>query len=154
MTQPAPDAHRQRLYKLLQVGRRELRMDEDAYRALLARHGAKARDGRPSASTMTLSGLHAALAELRGKGFTPRPGRGSAARIDDHRQGLIRKITALWCALADAGVVRDRSEAAMVKWCGRHTRVPRLQWARKRDLVMCVEALKSWAARERVVLED
>lgn len=146
--------HHRRLYTLLAVGKRDLAMSEDAYRALLARHGASERQGRISASTMTLASLEAALAELRSKGFKPQPARGSAHRVRDDRIGLIKKITAVWCALADAGVVRSRGEAAMVKWCATHTGVARLQWANKADLVRAVEALKLWAARERVQLED
>lgn len=147
-----PAASRNRLYKLLRVGKTELRMDEDAYRALLARHGAKEKDGRASATTMPEHGLLSAVAEMKAKGFRPKPGRGSAANAARSKRGLIAKITALWCTLADAGVVRDRGEVAMVRWCARHTSVANLQWAAPADLVKCIESLKRWAQRERIKL--
>lgn len=145
---------RHRYYKLLQVGKRTLQMDDDAYRALLARHGAKTVDGHVSATTLHFGALVAAVEEMKRKGFRPQAKTGSAANVVDWRQARVRKIIALWCALADAGVVHNRSEAAMVKWCARITRKARLQWATSPDLNACIEALKDWARRERVKIDD
>lgn len=141
---------RRRLYTLLQVGRQTLGLDEDSYRAILAAYGAREVDGRPSATTMSVSQLEQALEHQKRLGFRPkrRPG-----REDDWRQPRIDKITAIWCTLADAGVVRDRSERAMLRWCAGLTRKARLEWASSADLNACIEALKSWAARERVPLD-
>lgn len=140
------------LYRLLQVAKRDLHMEDEDYRALLARHGATDKDGRISASTMQPWQLDNALKEMKEKGFKPT---GSTKRQATRwRKPRIDKITALWCALADAGVVRDRSEAAMLKWCARITRKARLEWANDNDFNACIEGLKSWAARERVKLEN
>lgn len=153
MEKPRQKDDRYRLYKLLEVGKRELRMDDDSFRAMLARHGATEKDGHPSRQTMSIPDLDAALREMRAKGFKPRPRRGRARNMEDWRAERIKKITALWCALADAGVVHNRSEKAMVAWCAGITKKARLQWTTTVDLNNCIEGLKRWAAREGVKLD-
>lgn len=148
-----PTDPRQRFYTLLQVGKAQLGMGEDDYRAFLAGQGATAQAGRVSATTLSVPQLAAAVEAMRALGFEPVSRRGSVARIGDWRRARVKKITALWCALADAGVVRDRSEAAMVKWCSGVTRVARLEWANSAQLNLCIEGLKRWADRERVKLD-
>lgn len=143
-----------RYYKLLEVGKRELHMADADFRCLLQRHGAQTVDGKPSRTTMSIGDLMAAVEEMRRKGFKPRQKPGSVSRLSDWRKPRIKKITALWCALADAGVVYDRSEKAMVKWCFRHTGKARLEWASSAELNACIEALKDWARREGVRLDD
>lgn len=149
---PRQTEDRHRLYRLLEVGRRQLQMDEDTFRQLLARHGAKERNGHPSRHTMSVPELDAAVREMRHKGFKPRPPRANG-KVIDWRQARIAKITAIWCALADVGVVHNRSEQAMIRWCAGVTKVARLQWASSKTLNDCIEALKSWAAREGVPLD-
>lgn len=152
MEKPRQKDERYRLYRLLEVGKKALAMDEDAFRLMLVRHGAQEVDGVPSRRTMDLGQLHDVVVEMKRKGFRPTPRGGQqAARW---RKPRIQKITAIWCAMADAGVVRNRSEAAMVKWCATLTRKARLEWATSEDLNACVEALKDWARREGVQLDD
>lgn len=145
---------RRRYYTLLHVGKQQLGMADDAFEALLVRHGATAVGGRISKTTMSVSELFKAVEELRAKGFQSQPKRGSVAAIGDWRKNRIKMITALWCQLADVGAVRNRSEAAMVKWCATLTHRPRLQWASSQELNDCIEGLKSWARREGVELDD
>ncbi len=64
---------RQRLYRLLGVGQRDLGMSEESLRILLARHGAQVKDGKPSRTTMTISQLNSALTEMVEKGFKVKP---------------------------------------------------------------------------------
>ena len=85
--------------------------------------------------------------------FKPTKSKTSKASPSDWRAARIAKITALWCALADAGVVRGRGESAMVKWCARLTHKARLEWASSNDLNQCIEGLKDWAQREGVKLD-
>jgi phage gp16-like protein len=149
---PRQDAFRHRLYRLLVVGKRALHMEEDSYRALLERHGASLIGDKYSATTMTIDGLKAALDEMRAKGFAPQ---GKAlATAAAWRKPRIAKITAIWCALADAGVIRNRGEAAMVKFCARITGKARLEWAESEDLNNCIQALRAWAQNTGVKLEE
>lgn len=152
METPRQSDRRYALYRLLNVARAVLGMQEEDYRVLLARHGATARNGKVSATTLDLAGLEAVLDELRAKGFKPR-GR-AIHNATDWRKPRIAKITAIWCALADAGVVRDRGEAAMLKFCTRITRKARLEWARSEDLNNCIQALRAWARQAGVALDE
>lgn len=149
---PRQDAFRHHLYRLLVVGKRELHMEEEDYRALLERHGASLIGDKHSATTMTIDGLKAVLDEMRAKGFTPQ-GK-TLANAADWRKPRIAKITAIWCALADAGVIRNRGEAAMVKFCARITGKARLEWAESEDLNACIQALRAWAKNTGVKLEE
>lgn len=140
----APTNIRDRHYRLLQVAKRDLHMADEDYRELLHRHGAKQKDGKYSATTMSVAGLIQAVGEMKQKGFKPQAG-GS-----DWRRPRIEKITALWMALFDAGVVKKSDQISMVKWCSRITRKTRLEWATSYELNACIEGLKDWAHRERV----
>lgn len=141
---------RQRLYKLLQVGKRELRMADDDYRALLSRLGAETVDGRPSASTLSVAQLEQVLEHLKRAGFRPR----RSAPEADWRTPRIDKAYALWCALYDGGVVRDRGFVAFERWASKITHTAKLSWASSHALNACIEGLKAWATRERVAFED
>lgn len=146
-TKPSPA--RAKLYQLLSIGKKQLGFDDDLYRAFLAQYGATAKEGRISATTMTITQLAQAVEAMKQKGFTPKA-KSAARGASEWRQPMIEKITALWCRLADAGVAHDRSEVAMVKWCSRVTKKARLQWASAPDLSICIESLKKWAQREGV----
>jgi phage gp16-like protein len=152
MERPDQNDRRYELYKLLNVARATLRMADEDYRYLLARHGATERDGKISATTMDIPSLSAALDEMRKKGFTPQ-GK-TLANAADWRKPRIAKITAIWCALADAGVIKNRGEASMIKFCARITGKPRLEWAQAKDLSACIQALRAWAKNSGVTLEE
>lgn len=141
---------RERCYTLLQVGKQQLGMSEDDYRAFLMAHGAGMIQGRISATTMDIGQLEMAIESMKVRGFHP-TSKKSGTR--DWRTARIAKITAIWIALADAGVVRDRGEKAMLTWCAKHTRTASIKWATSRALNDCIEGLKSWAHRERVKLD-
>lgn len=83
-----------RMRQALQLGRRALGMDEDAYRAFITRHGATARAGgdAPSATTMSVQQLGAALDELRRKGFAPKPGSTRPTRISTTTRRAARRV--------------------------------------------------------------
>lgn len=143
---------RHKLYTLLAVGKKQLCMDEDTYRAFLKNHGAKDVNGRTSASSMDFSDLYKAVEAMKQAGFVPAK-KGIAQHSNDWRSARIKKITAIWFALHKAGVVKDISDKAMQNWCASITKKPVLKWATSSDLNHCIEALKSWAARERVKLK-
>jgi len=146
--------NRTRLYTLLNVGRTRLGWDDELYRAVLSQYGAKEKDGKVSATTMTLGQLEQMLTHMKKCGFKPRAKAGSASNISDWRAPRIKKISALWIALAEAGVVDHREESAMVRWCAATAGCKRLQWANSQQLNQCVEGLKSWAKREGVKLNE
>ncbi len=143
---------RHKLYTLLAVGKKQLAMDEDTYRAFLQKYGAKKVDGRVSASTMDFSDLFKAVEAMKKAGFVPAK-KGITQHSNDWRTARIKKITAIWFTLHEARVVKDISDKAMQHWCSSISKKPVLKWATSEDLNHCIEALKSWAARERVKLK-
>lgn len=145
---------RQGLYQLLAVGKRELGWDEDLYRLWLEQQGAKAKDGRISATTLSMKQLFAALEDMRRKGFTPKR-LGSNLNTVAWRKRMIAKLNAMWCELADAGHVRNRSEQAMAAWCCNQVKgLQRLEWATPQQMNAAIEALKGWCTRVGLVHHD
>lgn len=142
-----PDA-RARLVKIIHVARRELQLEEDTYRQLLACAG-----GASSTSDMDLPALESVLAHLKSKGFKVRASVKSGAKTKakpDRRQdssASARKVRALWLFLADLGVVRDPSERALAAYCKRIAKVDDLHWARPDQMHDLIETLKKWAMR-------
>jgi len=140
-------SNRTRFYTLLQVGKQQLRMDDDAYRAFLAQHGAREKAGRVSATTMSIGQLMTAIEAMKRLGFTPTQ-RGTQLSTAKWRHARIAKLNALWTLLADHGHVRDRSEAAMQQWCRNQVaELERLEWADGAQLNKAIEALKRWCHR-------
>lgn len=144
--------NRNRLYALLQIGKKQLAMDDETYRAFLASHGATEKNGHISASTMGIGNLAKAVSDLEKKGFRPTR-QSNVSRISNWRKPRINKIKALWFALADAGVVHERNEQAMEKFCLSLIKASRMEWSTSNDLNKCIEALKSWGKREGVSLD-
>ena len=60
---------RKKLYQLIAIAKNSLGVDEDTHRDILADFGARQKQGRVSATTMTLAGLQAVLSHYESKGF-------------------------------------------------------------------------------------
>lgn len=143
------DAARKRLYTLMQVANTTLKTlhptwcDED-YRLVLQQCGATEINGRISASTMSIAQMEKAMAMFKQKGF--KATLSSGKRYSKEKQPRIAKLNAMWCAMADAGVVQDRSESAMRAWC--ENKVPnlvQLSWADNAALNKATDMLKAYA---------
>ena len=132
-------------YKTLPMLARRAGLDDAAYRAVLAEHGATEHQGRPSAATLSHAQLQAAHADLTKRA------RGKAApwldRVHKGRKGQWKMVMALWLELAEAGKVRDKRIKAMLAWCAPHITADRLEWAGAEDLNQCIEGLKAWTKR-------
>lgn len=84
---------------------------------------------------------------MKKKGFHISPAKKAQSRLplDDHPQS--RKIRALWLEMADAGIVRDRSEQALARWVKRETGVSALRWLSNEQASHVIEKLKKWQHR-------
>lgn len=142
-------AKRKRLYGRLHGLCKQGGVDDDAYRALLVRHGATVPAGRdaPSATTLEFRALLAVVDELARK-VEGKPASSAVQTATEWRQARLALATRLWCALADQGGIRDRSEAALLKFVKRLSRKDRLQWVTGTDLNNAIEALKAMAVRD------
>lgn len=143
-------ARNPRLAKV-QIARKELALDDGAYRTMLERL-----TGKRSAGDCSDEELDAVLEELKAKGWTPRLIAGSAQRQQGVRPGLgrrpadhplARKARAMWISLHQLGVVRQRGDAALEAFARRQLGVEVFQWADQGQGYKLVEALKAMAER-------
>ncbi|MDP3322382.1 MAG: regulatory protein GemA [Hydrogenophaga sp.] len=150
---------RARLIRLVHVGRRELNLDDAAYRTILQAQG-----GAASSAAMSVGQLQRVVDYMKRQGFKVATKAKSAQPVrvfqKSRRVGLTwaageavklasdpesRKARALWLMLHDVGAVRDPSEAALLAYAQRQAGVERLEWVQ--DMKRIIEPLKAWALR-------
>ena len=137
---PAPiGATRRAQLAAIHVGRKNLGMAEDDYRAVLERL-----TGHRSAKDCDGAQLNAVIAEMRRLGFEPSPATPSRAPAGG---GVARKARAMWISLHQLGAIEDASERALEAFGQRQLGVERLQWANEREGFRLIEALKAMAER-------
>jgi len=135
----------------VQIARKELRLDDEAYRAMLQRL-----TGRRSAADCTVAQLGRVLDEMKAKGWKPTVVSGgelqagvrpAASPARPANSPVARKARALWISLHQLGVVRDPSEKALEAFAKRQLGVERLAWADQAQAYRLIEALKAMAER-------
>lgn len=147
--------NRNRLIQLIHVGKRELGLDDETYRAMLQEVASKV-----SCSKMSIKELELVVAHMEAKGFkrqakvgktgfkrrlSPRSGKAKHAEID--------KIRAIWITMYQHGIVNDRSEAAINAYAKRMTSgingesVDSVNWLDARQAMVVLESLKKWHTR-------
>lgn len=133
--------------KRIHVLRSRLRMDEDAYRDLIAHLFA----GKRSSTELDDAGRGRLVAHLQR--LADQLSRGSASPASRRkpltpRQG---KMFSLWQQLADRQLVRDRRMSALQAWIKARTwlgqRVDSPDWLDGRREDQVIEALKRWLRR-------
>jgi len=130
----------------IHVGKKQLRLDEETYRAMLTRV-----TGKSSAKDMSEGERLAVVREMRRQGFKPilrdvqKDNKGNfknKGKTRKQRSSLYGKLQALWIAGYNLGVVRDRSDRGLDGFiaakCGGVE-------------VNAVEALKGWLERDTLV---
>ena len=133
---------RQRLIRLIHVGKRELGLDDEIYRALLM--GSVQKD---STSAMSVPELERVLERMKRSGFKvrvksarppaqSRPGRPLAQYPE------ARKVRALWLFLHQLGAVKNPSEEALAAYVKRIAKVDALQWTNGNQTEALIETLK------------
>lgn len=138
------ELERLRLIKLIHVGRRELHMDDESYRAMLA--NIPQLEGARSSKDLSVPKLKVVLELLKAKGFrvVPKAKKQQGKMAGDPQSRMIRH---LWLSLHTAGKVRDSSEQALAKYVARLTKVDQLQWLDGHQASVVIESLKQWLAR-------
>lgn len=132
-------AQRQRLIKLVHVGKRELGMSMDVYRDML-----QVITGKRSASDLSVADLERVLGKFKAAGFKVK---GQSEQRRPAATPLAHKIRALWAELHQAGKVRDPSSAALDRWIKRETKIEALAWLDVATASHIVERLKKWLDR-------
>lgn len=136
------DSDRRAMLAKVHIAQKDLGMDEETYRAVISRITKGKADSAKALSDAALNDL---LEEFKRLGW-----KAKAAPRTATKDPLSGKIRALWMALADAGVVRDRSEAALRGYVERMTGKSDLRFCDVRQKGRLIESLKQWAAREEI----
>ncbi|MFC3637569.1 gp16 family protein [Camelimonas fluminis] len=121
----------------LHIARKELGLPEGEYRALLARI-----TGSDSAKGLSDAQLDKVLVEMKRLGWKPKPSR----RPPSHRAD-VRKIYALWGALAKAGKIASSDAAGLRNWANRQFSVSAPEFLTAEQTRAAIEQLKAWQRR-------
>lgn len=143
MKKAPADPARRPLIKLIHVARRELRMDDDTFRLMLA--SMTGLDGATSSADLSVPNLHRVLEQLKQRGFTVRPKK--AQQRPKAEDAESRKIRSLWLTLHYLGAVRDPSEEALGKFVLNMTGVTALRWLKGPQASRVIESHKQWQQR-------
>jgi len=146
------DPQRARLIRLIHVGRREIGMDEESYRLMLA--NMPALGGRTSSADVGIKGLELILDQLKARGFKPRAKapKSKPKLLTSHDRPLAddaqsKMIRGLWLELHEMGEVRDSSEKALAAYVLRIAKIQALQWLDIEGASKVIETLKKWRSR-------
>jgi phage gp16-like protein len=131
---------REREIRLIHVAKRELEMEDDAYRSML---WAVARVR--SAKDLDFTGRKKVLDHLKACGFKVRSK--AAPSLPLAQDAESRKIRALWLFLHQLGAVQNPSEEALAAYVKRITGVEALQWVNGKQALALIESMKKWAMR-------
>lgn len=138
------DADRRAMLAKVHIARKDLGLDDDTYRDVIERIST----GRArSAKDLRYGELNDLLREFRDKGWKPKAATAGGGAAKDAQS---RKVWALWFALADAGVVRNRSAAALRAYVKRMVDREDLRFCDQKDKAKLIEELKAWCDRAGV----
>lgn len=136
---------RARLIRLIHVARREIGMEDDAYRALVARLC----NGKTSSADCDAIELERIIGHLKKAGFKVR--KPKAVKPAEARPPATdpesAKLRALWLLLHQVGATESATEASLAAYVRRMTGVDALQFVRRGQRFALIEGLKAWAAR-------
>ena len=134
----------------IHIAKKQLGLDDDTYRMMLANL-----TGKDSTKDMDISERYKVLAHLKKIGFKPKKGKkrlSPKGGVGDQRD----KIRAIWIDMYKDGFIQDGSENALDAWVSRMTknhregRIDSITWLRDVEQAQFVlEALKKWQLRER-----
>ncbi|WMO14345.1 gp16 family protein [Pseudoalteromonas piscicida] len=148
-----------KLIQLIHVGKTSLGWDEDLYRQVLVELTKK-----ESCKGMNVGELNKVLSHMKDKGFKVEAkksgkGRNSPMTRDKEPEDKtpLDKLRQVWIEMAHAGLLRDGSEQALLKWSkgqakrlNKGVAVERLEWLKPSMLHSLIEQLKQWRKRLEV----
>jgi len=151
--------NRKQIYAALAIARKKACMDDDTYRLLLAKHGAKENDkGRISAKSMTDDQLSAALGDLNGKPLVPGKWQSDfkkriIVRTEESTTDKTKVLIAIWTDLFNAGALTECQTFQYAIWKGidmwveNHFGVSKIDWLTEDQLDKAIHALREWYER-------
>ena len=143
MPRQSPAERRQQLIRLIHVGKRELSLDEETYRALVKSGSKTTHD---STSLLTNAQLKLVLDAMKARGFVVKSG--GIPVTSSMKDPQSQKIRALWLELHTMGYVNNPGDNALNAYIKRITRVDRIEWLSSAQASQAIETLKSWLYRD------
>lgn len=136
----------------IHVAKKQLDMQDDDYRAVLFRVA-----GKSSARDLSPGQCGLVLDEFRRMGFQPASPRRNTKPSAKGAMALegryAAKLRALWISGWHLGVVRDRTDRALLAFVERQTRLSHTSFLRDPvDAAKAIEGLKKWLSREAAVV--
>lgn len=120
----------------IHAGLRQLGIEQDDARDLYERV-----TGKRSLREMSDRERQGVVQALRQQGFKP-----ASKRLQGR---FAKKLQALWIAAWNLGLVRDRTDAALVSFVKRQTGIDHVRFVRDAaDAAKAIEALKAWLSRD------
>ena len=135
-----------RLIRLIHVAKRDLALDDEAYRDMVEQV-----TGQTSAAALSVLQLERLLGHMKKCGFKVKASIGTRTQAQSLQAS---KMRALWLLLHQADVVRDSSEQALASYVKRITGVEALQWLNTAQCSLVIESLKKWCKRTGVEYEN
>ncbi|MCX7366784.1 MAG: regulatory protein GemA [Alphaproteobacteria bacterium] len=132
----------------IQIGKRQLQLDDETYRALLKRVA-----GVESSTQLDDTSARAVLDDMRSRGFRDGVNGGSKKRRGGASQPMAKKARALWLALWNLDETETGSEAALTAFAKGITGKDDLRFCTSAELGRVVEGLKAWAKRAGLPME-
>lgn len=143
------DKIREREIRLIHVAKRELRLDDETYRAMLF---AVARV--KSAKDLDWTGRKKVLDHMKARGFKVRRGGNAPARRshDDRRDARYGKARKLFSLLAEAGHIEANTDQAFNAYLKRQTGMEHWRFLNGFQINTLIESMKTWCRRTGVEL--
>lgn len=127
----------------IHVAKKQLGLDDDTYRDLLERV-----TGQRSAKGLSDAQQENVLEAMRQAGFKPARKPVSTAGEQPFKGRFAGILQAYWISAYQLGLVRDRSDAALISFVRRQTGIDHMRWLRDAaEAARVIEALKGWMAR-------
>lgn len=134
--------------KMIHIGKSQLRIDEQSYRANLMEL-----TGKRSCLDMGIPDLFKVLEFLKSKGFKFKAGKATQPAKKSAPTQL-DKLRYIWITMSKQGLLRDGSDGALNQWCmgqakrlNKGTAIAKLEWLKPIMLSALIEQLKSWHIR-------
>lgn len=125
---------------IIHIGKKALGIDDDTYRAMLTRL-----TGKQSAKDMNETERFTVIEALRQQGFK-KVSKPSQKRLEGK---FAPKLQALWIAAWNLGLVKNRTDEALISFIKRQTGIDHVRFLRyPDDAAKVIEALKAWLARD------
>ncbi|MCR9653259.1 regulatory protein GemA [Vibrio parahaemolyticus] len=135
---------RKQLIQLIHVGKTQLGMDDETYRAML-----QGIIGVSSAKDANWTQLESVLEHMNRLGF--KPVRKRSPKSGQARSRITDALRALWISMHKQGFIEDGSEPALRAWIIRMLKIDSPQWLTDYQAMSALESLKQWHKRMMVV---